>query len=47
MIADDAPKSTASRLTSFDPLYLAPSVMNGRYDVVLEAGRRKYDGYIM
>ena len=43
LIADDAPSSTAVRLTSFDPLYLAPSVMNGRYDEVLEADRRKYD----
>ena len=43
LIADDAPSSTAGRLTSFDPLCLAPSVRNGRYDVVLEAGRRNYD----
>ena len=45
-MADDAPSSNAGTLTSFDPLYLAPSVTNGRYDVVLEAGRREYD-YVM
>ena len=38
-IADDASRYIAGKLTSFDPLYLAPSVMNGRYEVVLEAGR--------
>jgi len=46
LIADDAPSSTAGRLTSFDPMYLTPSVRNGRYGEVSEADRRKYDCYV-
>jgi len=39
-IADNVSRDTAGKLTSFDPLYLAPSVMNDRYEVVLEAGKK-------